>query len=96
MLNISSVNGKEHKLIRDSNELLLQYNPPFRVPSFVKLDALYILDYFDDLSQLVFRSGLLDSGELIRIQDKLKIFSQNNEVTIVNFNEESIRQVNYI
>jgi hypothetical protein len=35
LLNISSVNGKEHKLIRDSNELLLQYNPPFRVPSFI-------------------------------------------------------------
>lgn len=96
LLNVSSIKGKEHKLIKNSNELLLEYNPPFRVPSFVKLDVLYILDYFDDLSQLVFRSGLLNFNELTRIQDKLKKFSQNNRVAKVYFNEELIRQANQI
>lgn len=96
LLNVSSTKDKEHKLIRNSNELLLKYNPPFRRPSFIKLDSLYIIDYFDELSQLLFRSGLLDPNELSRIQNKFNEFSQSNQVTKVFFNEESIRRVNLI
>ena len=40
VLNVSSVKGKERKLAFPTNERLRTYNPPFVMPSFVKLDSL--------------------------------------------------------
>lgn len=43
VLNVSSIKGKEHKLLYPTNYPLKNYNPPFRKPSFVKLDsAVYV------------------------------------------------------
>jgi hypothetical protein len=68
LLNVSSIEGKKpSKLLIPSNKELQYYNPPFNRASFVKLDELYIIDYFDDLNKLIFQSGLLDNNEFIRI-----------------------------
>lgn len=40
VLNISSIYGKEEKLLMPSNEKIVNYKPPFLKPSFVKLDSL--------------------------------------------------------
>lgn len=40
VLNISSVAGKEHKLMFSTNMRIEKYNPPFLKDSFVKLDSL--------------------------------------------------------
>ena len=40
VLNVSSIRGKERKLAFPTNERLRSYNPPFVMPSFVKLDSL--------------------------------------------------------
>lgn len=40
VLNVSSIRGKERKLAFPTNERLRIYNPPFVMPSFVKLDSL--------------------------------------------------------
>lgn len=40
VLIISSIKGKERKLLFPSNERLKIYDPPFDKPSFVKLDSL--------------------------------------------------------
>ena len=40
VLNVSSVKGKERKLAFTTNERLRNFNPPFLMPSFVKLDSL--------------------------------------------------------
>lgn len=46
VLNVSSIKGKERKLAFPTNERLRLYNPPFVMPSFVKLDSLTSIDVF--------------------------------------------------
>ena len=40
VLNVSSIRGKERKLAFPTNERLLSFSPPFKLPSFVKLESL--------------------------------------------------------
>lgn len=57
LLNISSSNGKLHKLMYPSNERIVQYNPPFMKPSFVKLDAEYVIEKDEELESFILCSG---------------------------------------
>lgn len=72
VLNVSSVRGKERKLAFPTNERLRIYNPPFLLPSFVKLDSLTRVESADWGNLQVLNSGrTLDADELARIKGKL-------------------------
>lgn len=66
VLNVSSIKGKEHKLLYPTNYPLKNYNPPFRKPSFVKLDsAVYVpADKFE-----LYQIKTLHSGDLLNELD---------------------------
>lgn len=69
VLNVSSVRGKERKLAFPTNEKLISYNPPFVMPSFVKLDSLTRVNSSDWGNLQVLNSGrTLDGTELARIK----------------------------
>lgn len=72
VLNVSSIKGKERKLAFPANERLRTYNPPFLVPSFVKLDSLTRVNRSDwgNLHMLNFGRAL-DKNELARIKNLL-------------------------
>lgn len=95
LLNVSTIQGKEHKLTISSNEILKNYFPPFKKPSFVKMDVLYTVEYFSDLNKLIFKSRLLNFSELNRIQNKYREYRQTNHVKIISFDEKMIRNVNF-
>jgi len=72
VLNVSSIRGKERKLAFPTNERLISYNPPFVMPSFVKLDSLTRVDSSDWGKLQVLNSGrTLDGAELARIKGLL-------------------------
>lgn len=72
VLNVSSIKGKERKLAFPTNERLRSYNPPFIMPSFVKLDSLSRVERSDWGSFQVLNSGrTLDGAELARIKQLL-------------------------
>ena len=72
VVNVSSIKGKERKLLFPSNEPLKKYRPPFMVPSFVKLDSLVRVQLSDCSNlQILHRGQKLDSGELSRIITKI-------------------------
>ena len=74
ILNISSVKGKEHKLKFGTNYEIIKYNPPFRYPSFAKLDSLKEITFADASKMVLLSSGkCLDKQEIIQIRAKLKI-----------------------
>ncbi|MCD7822536.1 MAG: hypothetical protein LUG86_00725 [Oscillospiraceae bacterium] len=76
VLNISSVKGKERKLIFPSNLEIINYNPPFRKPSFVKLDSLVTIEKSVADSMILLDSGKpLNSYEMVKILDALKEFN---------------------
>ncbi len=72
VLNVSSIRGKERKLAFPTNERLRSYNPPFVLPSFVKLDSLTRVDRADWGELKVLYSGkTLNEVELARIKGLL-------------------------
>ncbi|MDD6035744.1 MAG: hypothetical protein PUC30_06090 [Lachnospiraceae bacterium] len=72
VLNVSSIKGKERKLAFPTNEQLRLYNPPFVMPSFVKLDSLTRVESSDWGNLHVLNSGrTLDRTELARIKGLL-------------------------
>lgn len=72
VLNVSSIRGKERKLAFPTNERLRTYNPPFVMPSFVKLDSLTRVESADWENLQVLNSGrTLDENELARIKGLL-------------------------
>lgn len=101
MLNVSSAKGKEHKLAFPSNELLKLYKPPFCRPSFVKLDAIYRVEIFQDLKYcLLFNGKSLNTIEFNRIARLFNTYKSKNEVLtaqfvaeeVINYNSEGITQ----
>ena len=56
MINVSSIKGKENKLIYNSNIIIKEYRP-LPVPTFAKLDTIYLLDNFKELEKYVAFNG---------------------------------------
>lgn len=72
VLNVSSIRGKERKLAFPTNERLRSYNPPFVMPSFVKLDSLIRVPECEWENLQILNNGrTLDAGELARIKSML-------------------------
>jgi len=68
VLNVSSVAGKEHKLLFDTNKHINNYNPPFWKDSFVKLDSLvYITPAETAPLQILHNGDCLNQMELNEI-----------------------------
>lgn len=77
LLNVSSVKGKETKLLMESNELLKKFNPPFMRPSFVKVDALYKVEYCAELENKKLMNGAFyDISELENVINSHQIYKE--------------------
>lgn len=81
LLNISSSAGKEEKLQRASNEPLLKYEPPFKKPSFAKLDSYVEIpiqymqqDMISGRTFVLHRGEVLDSTDLNNLLTKMQEF----------------------
>jgi len=81
LLNISSLKGKELKVMRSTkNRIIKDYNPPFFKPSFVKLDALYIVEKNKKLKTTHMANGTsLSEDELQVIKNRLDEYRKDNE-----------------
>lgn len=95
LLNVSSIRGKSHKLLYPSNEPIKRYNPPFYLRSFVKLDAIYQIEYFPELEDKLMANGRqLNTEEQIEIEDKFTAYSLTNECLNVYYETIEIKQLN--
>ncbi len=96
MLNVSSIKGKEAKLLYDSNISICNYNP-LPVPTFVKLDSLYIIDKFNGLEKYIsFNGQTLAEEELNLIKEKRYEYISNNcnKVYTINYSEVEFKKLN--
>lgn len=97
LLNISTIKGKERKLLFKSNTKIEKYSPPLDEPSFLKMDELYIIDYFDDLYQSIYkRRDPLDSDEFNRLCDEFYKYKYTNKVTEVRYSKPFVFQENFL
>ena len=77
VLNVSSIKGKEHKLLFPSNREIVHYSPPFSVPSFVKLDSLVSvpIESCDGL-KILNNGNTIDAAELDEICKALEEYQK--------------------
>ncbi|ABS33608.1 hypothetical protein JWF35_03625 [Clostridium botulinum] len=95
VLNVSSSKNKEHKLGFKSNKRINKYNPPFLKPSFVKLDALYIIEKDSRLKHFLLNNGRkIFPLELENIIESFYNFKKNNTVLQKNTSIDEILKVN--
>lgn len=52
LLNVSSTKDKETKTLFGSNKSIDEYDPPFNLPSFVKMDVIYEIPYSSIIQKL--------------------------------------------
>lgn len=94
-LNVSSLRGKERKLLIPSNKKLKIYNPPFPHSSFVKLDELYIIDYFSEIGNAIMDRGrTLDAQMLDKVRTWHSNYAANNEIQQVRLSKEQLLSLN--
>lgn len=68
VLNVSSIAGKEHKLLFPTNKLINKHYPPFLRRSFVKLDSLVYITLAEASNARILDNGTpLDQAELYSI-----------------------------
>lgn len=95
LLNISSVAGKERKVLFDSNYLIKQYNPPFLKPSFVKLDAIYKVEICSALNNFVLCGGnKLNAAEMVNLLNAFEKYRSTHCVNVRYFTENEIQTFN--
>lgn len=84
LLNVSSLKNKAHKLLIPSNVEIKKYNPPFKLPSMVKMDVLFKVEKCAELNkQVVSKGQMLDSSELERILELHSAYLNSNSVATV-------------
>lgn len=94
MINVSSTKGKEQKLLYSSNIELNNYSP-LPVPSFVKMDTLYNIDYFDELENYIaFEGRTLDEIQFKYTNAFRLNYMKNKQIEIVQYTEEEFRRYN--
>lgn len=97
LLNISSTRGKERKLLFSSNEKIINWDPPLDQPSFLKMDELYTIDYFEELYKSIYKGrSPINSDEFSRLVGEFMKYQERQEVTHVKYIETMIRQENYL
>lgn len=91
LLNVSTSKGKEHKLLFDSNEEIVKYKPPFKLKSFVKLDALYRVEKCPTLFKSIISKGqTLATDELDRLTILYANYAENNQVRESTITKEEL------
>ena len=97
MINVSSIKGKEHKLIYNSNIQINNYYP-LPVPTFAKLDTVYKLENFEELSRFIYFDGeKINKEEFERIFDeKYKYTCKYNKNNTINFTKKEFLNINIL
>ncbi|MBR3152944.1 MAG: hypothetical protein IKF52_05025 [Clostridia bacterium] len=97
MINVSSIKGKEHKLLYDSNIEIKNYNP-LPVPTFAKLDTLYTIDNFSDLQKFMsFNGTKISNSEISNIKLQRYNYIKNcNPTNVINYSETDFKKTNFI
>ena len=90
-LNISSLKNKTHKVLFNSTLVINRFNPPLRVQSYLKLDALYKFPMIEGIAKHLMDNGNgLNNAEFDYIYQYFSEFREKNKV---NQKEVSIEEL---
>lgn len=97
MINISKVQGKEHKMFVIGNKRLKDFKP-FRIPSFAKADTLYTIEYFPELENFVSFGGQKINEEEFKniILERERYIKKTENNKVIPFEKEAFLEKNKI
>lgn len=95
MINVSSIKGKEHKLIYNSNIIIKDFYP-LPLPSFAKLDTIYSIDNFQDLNKYIaFQGNKISGREFFNIMKQtLEYKNKYGNCKNIKIEETEFRKIN--
>ena len=94
LFNASSISGKAHKLLFRSNIKVNNYWPPFKCPTFVKIDAVYDIEYLNLLDTAILANGqTLNTVDLNNILSEYELY--NDGVHTVAYNKAEVKSFNW-
>ena len=95
MINISSLKGKERKLMFPGN-IKLYNREPFLAPSFAKVDTIYKMEYFPKLEEFIsFGGEKLNEEDFNNIlSEREKYITKTKNVNEINFTKEEFMSKN--
>lgn len=95
MINISSLKGKERKLMFPGN-IKLYNREPFLAPSFAKIDTIYKIEYFPELEEFISFGGEKLNEEDFKtiLLEKDKYISKTKNINEINFTKEEFIRKN--
>ena len=94
MLNVSSIKNRKANLWYDYNIELENYYP-LPKPSFVKLNAVYSIEYFKELDQFISKDGIkLDKQEFEKIMYEKEKCEKKYKIRKIRFTEKEFKKCN--
>lgn len=94
MLNVSSIKNKKANLWYDYNIEIENYYP-LPKPSFVKLNTIYSIEYFEGLEQFISKDGKkLDNKEFERIINEKQKIEKKYKPRRIKFTEKEFKKCN--
>ena len=94
MLNVSSIKNRKANLWYDYNIELENYYP-LPKPSFVKLNAVYSIEYFKELDQFISKDGIkLDKQEFEKIMYEKEKCEKKYKIRKIRFTEKEFKKYN--
>lgn len=94
MLNVSSIKNRNANLWYDYNLEIENYYP-LPKPSFVKLNAIYSLEYFEGLEEFISKDGRkLDSKEFEKIIKEKHRIEKEYKIRKIKFTEKEFKRYN--
>lgn len=95
MINISKVQGKEHKMFALGNKRLKDFTP-FKLPSFAKTDTLYTIEYFPELENYIsFGGQKINEQDFNNIlEERKKYINKTKNEKIISFTKEDFLNKN--
>ena len=94
MLNVSSIKNRKVNLWYDYNMEIENYYP-LSIPSFVKLNTIYTINYFKDLEKYIVKNGIkLNSNEFYKIKEEQKRIAKEFIINNIEFTEKEFKKYN--
>ena len=94
MLNVSSLKNRSANLWYDGNIEIANYYP-LPLPSFVKLNTIYEIEYFEELEKFIAKDGnKLTYKEFGKILKELDEYELNHEIKNIKFSEKDFKKYN--
>lgn len=95
LINISKVFVKPNCFTYNFNVLIRNYNPPFPILSFAKINDNYVIENFSGIENYLYKNGQkINEMEYDNIIRRYNNYTTGNEIELITFTKEEFLETN--